>query len=68
VVAENREIREPKPVRLAYGPMAERIALPQAGNTSGDISGLVDTDGFVELPAGVVDFPKGYVATFWPWV
>ena len=56
------------PVTVSSGAMAERIAMPQAGNTSGDISGLVDTDGFVELPPGVVNFPRGYVAAYWPWV
>ena len=56
------------PVAISFGAGAERIAMPQEGNTSGDISGLVDTDGFLDLPAGVHEFPAGYVATFWPWV
>jgi hypothetical protein len=32
------------------------------------LAGLVETDGFLELAAGTHDFPKGYVAPFWPWV
>ena len=35
---------------------------------SGDFSGLVGTDGFVDLPAGQTVFPAGFVAPFWAWV
>jgi molybdopterin molybdotransferase len=42
-------------------------AKPVPGNTSGDFSGLVGTDGFVELPAEEAEFPAGYLARFWPW-
>jgi molybdopterin molybdotransferase len=55
------------PVRLASGAGAERLALPDPGNTSGDFAGLVGTDGFVELPADLSDFPAGYVAPFRAW-
>jgi molybdopterin molybdotransferase len=56
------------PVRIASGAGGELLATPDPGNTSGDFTGLVGTDGFVELPAGQTDFPAGYVAPFRPWV
>jgi molybdopterin molybdotransferase len=55
------------PVRLSSGDRAELRATPHAANTSGDFAGLVDTDGFVELPADPTDFPAGYLAPFFPW-
>jgi len=55
------------PVTLKSGPRAELQAQPDPDNTSGDFAGLVDTDGFVELPAGQDEFPAGYVARFWAW-
>jgi molybdopterin molybdotransferase len=56
------------PVKLASGPRAELLAKPDPSNTSGDFAGLVDTDGFVELPAEQTEFPAGTLAPFWPWV
>jgi molybdopterin molybdotransferase len=56
------------PVRLAAGPHAEALAMPEPGNTSGDFAGLVGTDGFVELPAGQTEFPAGTLAPFRAWV
>ncbi|HTU02093.1 MAG TPA: molybdopterin molybdotransferase MoeA [Candidatus Sulfotelmatobacter sp.] len=56
------------PVRLSSGPRAELLANPGSVGTSGDLAGLVDTDGFVELPAGADEFPAGYVAPYWSWV
>jgi molybdopterin molybdotransferase len=55
------------PVRLTSGPRAERLARPDPGNTSGDFAGLVGTDGFLELPAEVTEFPAGFVAPFRAW-
>jgi len=55
------------PVRLSSGPRAELVASPGPVNSSGDFSGLVGTDGFVELPAGQDEFPAGYVAPFRGW-
>jgi molybdopterin molybdotransferase len=55
------------PVRLAGGPGAARLAVPEPGNTSGDFAGLVGTDGFVELPADPGEFPAGFVASFRAW-
>jgi molybdopterin molybdotransferase len=56
------------PVTLASDPTGVQIATPEATNTSGDFAGLIGTDGFVELPADVTEFPVGFVAPFWPWV
>lgn len=56
------------PVRLSSGPQGELRAAPAPGNTSGDFAGLLDTDGFVELPPGPREFPAGTVVPFWPWV
>lgn len=56
------------PVRLSSGPHAELLATPGPVNSSGDFAGLVDTDGFVELPAGEHYFPAGYVAAYRGWV
>jgi molybdopterin molybdotransferase len=55
------------PVTLSSGPGAELIATPAPVNSSGDFAGLVGTDGFVELPAGLSEFPVGYVATYRSW-
>jgi molybdopterin molybdotransferase len=56
------------PVRLSSGPRAELLATPDATNTSGDFAGLLNTDGFVELPAGATrEFAAGTTAPFWPW-
>jgi molybdopterin molybdotransferase len=56
------------PVRISSGDRGELLATPDPSNTSGDFSGLVGTDGFVELPAEPSEFPVGTIASFWPWV
>ena len=56
------------PVKLESGPHAELCAKPDASNTSGDFAGLLATDGFLELPAGLAEFPAGTLAPFRPWV
>jgi molybdopterin molybdotransferase len=56
------------PVALSSGPDARLVATPARDNTSGDFSGLVGTDGFVELPAGEGEYPAGHAARFWRWV
>ncbi|MES2691862.1 MAG: molybdopterin molybdotransferase MoeA [Verrucomicrobiota bacterium] len=56
------------PVKLSSGPRAELLAIPDPSNTSGDFAGLVGTDGFIELPADVSEFPAGTLAPFRPWV
>jgi molybdopterin molybdotransferase len=56
------------PVKLATGPRGERLARPAPSNTSGDFTGLVGSDGFVELPAGPAEFATGSLAPFRAWV
>ncbi len=56
------------PVKLTSGPRAELLATPDPSNTSGDFAGLLETDGFVELPADAEEFPAGTLAAFRPWV
>jgi molybdopterin molybdotransferase len=55
------------PVKINSSPATGLLATPAAVNTSGDFAGLVDTDGFVELPAGQDEFPAGTVARYWTW-
>jgi len=55
------------PVVLAADSDGIPRARPAPANTSGDLSGLVGTDGFVELPAEIRDFPAGTAAPFWAW-
>lgn len=56
------------PVKLGSGSNAEQLARVEESNTSGDYAGLVDTDGFIELPAEGDAFPAGTIAPFWRWV
>jgi molybdopterin molybdotransferase len=56
------------PVQLTSGAGGEVRAMPDPCNNSGDFSGLVGTDGFVELPADQTEFPAGYVAPYHPWI
>lgn len=55
------------PVTLANGPAGKWEAVPAATNTSGDFAGLVDSDGFVELPADRSEFRAGEVVRYWAW-
>lgn len=56
------------PVRLESNGRGMTAARPDPINTSGDFSGLIGTDGFVELPADQKEFPAGYLAAFRPWI
>jgi molybdopterin molybdotransferase len=55
------------PVTLRQDPDGTRSALPQPQPTSGDFSRLSQTDGIVELPAAVQQFPAGFRADYYPW-
>jgi len=55
------------PVKIMPGPRGEAQAAPAPLNTSGDLAGLIGTDGFVELPAGQEDWQAGSVVSYWPW-
>jgi molybdopterin molybdotransferase len=54
------------PVQLRSAPDGRLMAIPAAGNGSGDFSVLVETDGFIELPAGKNEFKNGEAYTVWP--
>ncbi len=55
------------PVRLDYTVDGTCLAVPKPTNTSGDFVALSGTDGFVELPRGILEFPVGYSARFFAW-
>ncbi len=55
------------PVMLDYTPDGQCVAVPKPTNTSGDFVALSGTDGFVELPRGILEFPVGYSARFFAW-
>lgn len=55
------------PVTLSSGPGATLVATPAPVGTSGDLAGLVGTDGFIELPPTGGTHPRGTEADFWRW-
>lgn len=55
------------PVRLAQkGATLRARPLPLAN--SGDFASAIDSDGFIELPAGQTDFAEGFLAPFSEWL
>ena len=56
------------PVRVTSKSDGQLLAQPAKFNTSGDLGGLLNTDGFVELPADQTEFPAGHPATLWRWI
>ncbi len=56
------------PVRVSDDAQGGRRAAPAPLNTSGDLAGLVGTDGFVELPAGPGAWKAGAAVRYWAWV
>ena len=56
------------PVKIAQGARGEQQATPVPLNTSGDFTGLTDTDGFIELPAKQDEYAAGTASRFWTWV
>jgi len=72
-VLTERVILKPKhagflPVKIAQGPRGEQQATPVPLNTSGDFTGLTDTDGFIELTAEQAEYAAGTASRFWTWV
>lgn len=55
------------PVRLEGDAAGRTWAVPRATNTSGDFTSLVGTDGFVELPPGSNEYPRGFVSRLYRW-
>jgi molybdopterin molybdotransferase len=56
------------PVKITPGPGVEQQAAPVSLNTSGDFTSLINTDGFIEVPAGQEELPAGTAGRFWAWV
>ncbi|MCF3651729.1 molybdopterin molybdotransferase MoeA [Synoicihabitans lomoniglobus] len=55
------------PVKVGTTDDGRNIARPAPFNTSGDLGGLLGTDGFVELPAETDTFAAGTPVTLWRW-
>ena len=55
------------PVRLEADTAGRTWALPRPTNGSGDFTSLVGTDGFLELPPGSNEYPRGFVSRLYRW-
>ncbi len=55
------------PVRLEQDDWGRAWAMPAPTNGSGDFTALAGTAGFVELPPGPNNYPKGHVTRFYRW-
>lgn len=47
---------------------ASTRAIPKPTKNSGDFASIMETDGFLELPAGINDFAAGARFRFYPWI
>ncbi len=56
------------PVQVSTDAQGLHSAAPAPFNTSGDLGGLLGTDGFVELSADSDHFPAGTPVALWRWV
>jgi molybdopterin molybdotransferase len=55
------------PIRVEVDDWGRAWAMPRPTNGSGDFTSLAGTDGFVELPPGPNDYPKGFVTRLHRW-
>ncbi|MFZ9905477.1 MAG: molybdopterin molybdotransferase MoeA [Steroidobacteraceae bacterium] len=55
------------PVKISIDEWGRPWAAPRPTNGSGDYAALSGTDGFVELPAGPNEYPKGFVTRVYRW-
>ncbi|MBT3468241.1 MAG: molybdopterin molybdotransferase MoeA [Opitutae bacterium] len=55
------------PIEINNGVLGSEVKPHPAGN-SGDFAGILNTDGFIELPAEGTDYRKGLTLPFWPWL
>jgi molybdopterin molybdotransferase len=55
------------PVTARWDAQARGLATPRPTNTSGDLTALAGTDGFVELPAEASQHPAGCAVPFFSW-
>ena len=55
------------PVRVQQDDWGRAWAVPAPTTGSGDFTALAGTDGFVELPPGPNEYPKGFVTRLYRW-
>lgn len=55
------------PVRVSFDDWGRPWATPQPTNGSGDATALALTDGFVELPPGPTELPRGFLTRLYRW-
>lgn len=55
------------PVRVHHDDWARPWGTPCPTNGSGDFIALAGTDGFLELPPGPTEFPRGHIARLFRW-
>ena len=55
------------PIRVEVDDWGRAWAMPRPTNGSGDFTSLAGTDGFVELPPGPNQYPKGFVTRLRRW-
>jgi molybdopterin biosynthesis enzyme len=55
------------PVALEYDAWGTPRAQPRPTNSSGDFVTLTGTEGFVELPPGPAEYPRGHLARIYRW-
>jgi len=55
------------PVTLGSSGDGALLARPNVPNTSGDLTSLAETDGFVELPPNQAQFPAGFTGPLYRW-
>lgn len=53
-------------VKVGMNEKGQLIATPVEGNGSGDFANLLDSDAFMELPMGKVNFKEGEAYRIWP--
>ncbi len=56
------------PVKIQAQGLESARVWPVRTQGSGDLIHLLESDGFIELPAEMNDFPAGFVAPFYAWV
>jgi molybdopterin molybdotransferase len=55
------------PVRVSFDEWGRPWATPRPTNGSGDATSLALTDGFIELPPGPAELPKGFLTRLYRW-
>ena len=66
-VTQGRALTHFLPVSLAIDNSGRPTAIPKAPNGPGDFLALTGTDGFVELPPRLEEFPVGFLAPLYRW-